>query len=251
MATTIEWTDETWNPVTGCQKVSPGCKHCYAEKFAERFRGTVLPNGKRHPFYNGFDPELRPLRLTQPQAWRSPKMIFVNSMSDLFGEFVPDEYIDQVFDAMRASAHHTYQVLTKRAERLVRWTSARRWLQSATNIWLGVSVEDRTYGLPRIERLQGATAAIRFLSIEPLLEPLGQLDLTQINWVIVGGESGPGARPLEISWVREVRDQCVANRVPFFFKQWGGVRKHRTGRVLDGRTWDDFPRLLTDARLVP
>lgn len=251
MPTTIEWTDETWNPVTGCIKVSPGCKHCYAETFAERFRGAVLPNGKRHPFYNGFDPQLRPSRLAQPQQWRTPKMVFVNSMSDLFGEFVPDDYIEQVFDVMRASAHHTYQVLTKRAERLEQWTRSREWLRRLSYIWLGVSVEDRSYGIPRIQLLRSANAAVRFLSIEPLLERLGELNLTSINWVIVGGESGPGARPLEVSWVREIRDQCISQQVPFFFKQWGGVRKHRTGRVLDGRTWDEFPHVLADAGPVP
>lgn len=237
-ASKIEWTDETWNPVTGCVKISPGCKNCYAEKFAERFRGVA-----GHPYEGGFDPQLRPERLEHPFRWRTPRMVFVNSMSDLFGEFVPDEYIDQVFAVMRRTPQHTYQVLTKRALRMREWTQTCRWLTSATNIWLGVSVEDRKYGLPRIEELRQAVAAIRFLSIEPLLEDVGKLDLTGIDWVIAGGESGPRARPVDIAWVRGIRDQCGEQGVAFFFKQWGGVRKHATGRVLDGRTWDEFPRI--------
>jgi protein gp37 len=178
-------------------------------------------------------------------------MVFVNSMSDLFGEFVPDTYIEQVFEVMRATPRHTYQILTKRADRMVDWTSKRAWLRAATNIWLGVSVEDRKYGVPRIQKLRGINAAVRFLSVEPLLQRLGLLDLAGISWVIVGGESGPHARPLEVTWVREIRDRCLSYDVPFFFKQWGGVRKHRTGRTLDGRTWDEFPRPLIDAGLVP
>ncbi|MBI1852631.1 MAG: phage Gp37/Gp68 family protein [Planctomycetes bacterium] len=241
MGTKIEWTDETWNPVTGCVKVSPGCKHCYAETFAERFRGTVSPGGRLHPFFPGFDPTLRPERLSQPTRWRAPRRVFVNSMSDLFGAFVPDEYLARVFEAMRETPQHTYQVLTKRADRLQSWTEAQPWLSSARHIWLGVSVEDKSFGLPRIDGLRASTAAVRFLSVEPLLESLGPLDLREIDWVIVGGESGPGARPLDRRWVREIRDQCVTAGVAFFFKQWGGVRKHRTGRILDGRTWDEFP----------
>jgi protein gp37 len=241
MPTTIEWTDETWNPVTGCVKVSPGCKHCYAETFAERFRGTIMPNGRLHPFYKGFDPQVRPERLAQPFRWRQPKRVFVNSMSDLFGEFVDDGFLDQVFDVMRDTPQHTYQVLTKRAERLAHWTRRRTWLSGATNIWLGVSVEDRKYGLPRVNALRSATAAVRFLSVEPLLEDLGRFSLRKIDWVIVGGESGPRSRPMEEAWVRGVRDQCVSQGIAFFFKQWGGTRKKWAGRVLDGRTWDEFP----------
>ncbi len=241
MATKIEWTDETWNPVTGCVKVSPGCKHCYAETFAERFRGTVLPSGKPHPFFPGFDPTLRAERLSQPLQWRTPRRVFVNSMSDLFGEFVPDDFLIQVFDVMRRTPQHTYQVLTKRAERMRAWTRNQSWLRGASHIWLGVSVEDRKYGLPRVKHLREATAAVRFLSIEPLLEPLGRIDLRSIDWVIVGGESGAGAREMHPDWVREIRDQCRKAGVAFFFKQWGGVRKHLTGRQLDGRTWDEFP----------
>jgi protein gp37 len=207
MPTTIEWTDETWNPVTGCVKVSPGCKHCYAETFAERFRGVVMPRGRLHAFHNGFDPQLRPERLEQPLAWRAPKRVFVNSMSDLFGEFVPDEYLVRVFEVMRATPRHTYQVLTKRAERLRDWTRTQPWLRTASHIWLGVSVEDERFGLPRLTSLREANAAVRFLSIEPLLEDLGHVDLSGIDWVIVGGESGPGARPMEASWVRSIRAQ--------------------------------------------
>ena len=241
MPTKIEWTDETWNPVTGCVKVSPGCKHCYAETFAERFRGVVNPNGKLHVFHTGFDPTLRPERIEQPFAWSTPRMVFVNSMSDLFGDFVPDKYLAQVFETMRRTPQHTYQVLTKRAERLTEWTATQPWLVDAPNIWLGVSVEDREYGVPRIELLRRATAAVRFLSIEPLLDDVGALNLDNIDWVIVGGESGHHARPMDPAWVRSIRDQCVAAGVAFFFKQWGGVRKSRTGRTLDGRTWDEFP----------
>lgn len=241
MATTIEWTDETWNPVTGCIKVSPGCKHCYAEKFSERFRGTIAPSGRLHPFFNGFDPTLRPERLDHPFGWRSPRRVFVNSMSDLFGEFVPDEFLGQVFDVMRRTPQHTYQILTKRAERLRAWTSGTPWLEEARHVWLGVSVEDRRYGVPRIGELRAAPVATRFLSVEPLLEDLGELDLRQIDWVIVGGESGPRAREMRPEWVREIRDQCRELGVAFFFKQWGGVRKKVTGRTLDGRTWDEFP----------
>lgn len=243
MPTRIEWTDETWNPVTGCVKVSPGCKHCYAETFAERFRGVTMPNGKPHVFQNGFDPELRPDRLTQPERWRESRMVFVNSMSDLFGEFVPEPYVHKVFRVMRTVDRHTYQVLTKRAERMRAWTQGQSWLEEAHHIWLGVSVEDRRYGLPRIDVLREASAGVRFLSIEPLLEDLGRIDLAGIDWVIVGGESGHHARPMHVEWVRSIRDQCGAAGVPFFFKQHGGPQKHRTGRLLDGRTWDELPEV--------
>jgi protein gp37 len=241
MPTKIEWTDETWNPVTGCVKISAGCKHCYAETFAERFRDVVMPNGKLHVFHGGFEPTLRPARIDQPLSWKTPRMVFVNSMSDLFGEFVPDAFLASVFEVMRATPQHTYQVLTKRAGRLESWTQRAPWLSEATHIWLGVSVEDRKYGVPRIARLRGAVAGTRFLSIEPLLEDVGTLDLRAIDWVIVGGESGPRARAMDASWARNVRDQCARAGVAFFFKQWGGIQKHRTGRVLDGRTWDQFP----------
>ena len=252
MPTKIEWTDESWNPVTGCVKVSPGCKHCYAERFAERFRGTVSRDGRRHAFHEGFDPTLRSERLSQPLEWTTPKMVFVNSMSDLFGEFVPDEYIDRVFDVMRRAPRHVFQVLTKRADRMLSWTSSRPWLATTGNIWLGVSVEDRRFGLPRVGRLRRSSAAVRFLSIEPLLEPIGDsLILDKIDWVIVGGESGPRARPLETWWVREIRDRCVTAGVPFFFKQWGGVQKKNAGRLLDGKLWDEFPRVQGETKRVP
>ena len=233
----IEWTDATWNPVRGCTKVSPGCKHCYAETFAERFRG--VPG---HPFGQGFDLRLIPEKLEQPLAWRSPRRIFVNSMSDLFHEGIPDAYIVQVGRVMQAASQHTFQVLTKRAERLRSMLAgALSSVARAPHIWWGVSVEDRQYGLPRVELLRSAPAAVRFLSIEPLLEDLGAFDVAGIDWVIVGGESGPGARPMHPDWVRGIRRACRRARVPFFFKQWGGAQKRRHGRMLDGRTWDEFP----------
>jgi protein gp37 len=234
----IEWTDATWNPVRGCTKISPGCKHCYAETFAERFRGV-----KDHPYEQGFDLRLVPEKLAEPLRWRTPKMIFVNSMSDLFHESVPEGYIEAVAKVMVAAKWHTYQVLTKRSERLQRLLNSRLSLAAVQpHIWWGVSVEDQKYGLPRIDHLQNSSAAVRFLSVEPLLEDVGRLNLTGISWVIVGGESGPGARPMKREWVVSVRDQCRRAKVPFFFKQWGGVRKSSTGRKLDGRTYDEFPR---------
>ncbi|HUK31493.1 MAG TPA: phage Gp37/Gp68 family protein [Candidatus Acidoferrum sp.] len=234
----IEWTDATWNPVRGCTKISPGCKHCYAETFAERFRGV-----KGHPYEQGFDLRLVPEKLGEPLRWRTPKMIFVNSMSDLFHDAVPEEYIVAVARVMVAANWHTYQVLTKRSGRLQRLLNSSLGFAAAqSHIWWGVSVENREYGLPRIKDLQRATAEFRFLSVEPLLEDVGELNLTGIAWVIVGGESGPGARPMEKRWVVSVRDQCRIAGVPFFFKQWGGVRKSTTGRKLDGRTYDGFPQ---------
>lgn len=232
----IEWTDATWNPVTGCTKVSPGCKHCYAETFAERWRGTP-----GHPYEQGFDVRLWPERLTTPLSWKSPRMIFVNSMSDLFQEDVPDEFIGQVFRVMAAASRHTFQVLTKRAERLAVWNSEHSEFWFLPNVWLGVSVENRRFGLPRIPLLKSVRAPVRFLSIEPLLEDLGSFDLQGIDWVIVGGESGRGARPMRAGWATSIRDQCRAAGVPFFFKQWGGVWKKKHGRLLDGRTWDEMP----------
>jgi protein gp37 len=234
----IEWTDATWNPVRGCTKISPGCKHCYAETFAERFRGV-----KGHPYEQGFDLRLVPEKLTEPLAWRSPKLVFVNSMSDLFQGGVSDEYTYFVSLVMATANWHTYQVLTKRSERLRDLLSGRlRFAAEQENIWWGVSVEDRQYGLPRVEHLRQAPAKLRFLSIEPLLEDIGAINLSGISWVIVGGESGPGARPMEKEWVISIRDQCREQRVPFFFKQWGGVRKLKHGRKLDGRTYDEYPR---------
>jgi protein gp37 len=235
----IEWTDATWNPVRGCTKISPGCKHCYAETFAERFRG--VPG---HPYEQGFDLLLVPEKLAEPLRWSRSKMVFVNSMSDLFHDQVPDEYIVAVASVMVRASWHTFQVLTKRSERLRDLLNSKlAFAAGKTNIWWGVSVEDRKYGLPRIGHLQSARAAIRFLSIEPLLEDLGPFDLSGIRWVIVGGESGPGARPMDKRWVRSIRSQCRAGKVPFFFKQWGGVRKGNAGRELDGRTYDEFPSI--------
>jgi protein gp37 len=233
----IEWTDATWNPVRGCTKISDGCKHCYAETFAERFRGV-----KGHPYEQGFDLRLVPEKLAEPLRWRNPKMIFVNSMSDLFHENVSEDYIVAVAKVMVAAKWHTYQVLTKRSDRLRELlNTSLSFAANQKHIWWGVSVENRKYGLPRIQNLQGADAGIRFLSVEPLLEDLGNLDLGRIDWVIVGGESGPGARPMKKEWVVSVRDQCRQSRVPFFFKQWGGVRKSATGRKLNGKTYDEFP----------
>lgn len=234
---TIEWTDATWNPVRGCTKISPGCKHCYAEVFAERFRG--VPG---HPYEQGFELRLVPEKLAEPLRWQTPKMIFVNSMSDLFHDGVPDEYIEAVASVMVKANWHTYQVLTKRSGRMTSLLKSRlRFAAKAAHIWWGVSVENRQYGLPRIDDLRESPASVRFLSVEPLLEGLGRLRLSGIHWVIVGGESGHGARPLKKEWVTSIRDQCSDAGIPFFFKQWGGVRKKRAGRELEGKTYDGFP----------
>ena len=234
---TIEWTDATWNPVRGCTKISPGCKHCYAETFAERFRGV-----RGHPYEQGFDLRIVPEKLGEPLRWRAPKMVFVNSMSDLFHEGVPDDYVYAVAKVMVTANWHTYQVLTKRSERLRELLNSKlRFAASQSHIWWGVSVEDRRYGIPRIKHLRDVDVSVRFLSVEPLLEDIGRLDLNGISWVIVGGESGPGARPMKKEWVVSVRDQCASANVPFFFKQWGGVRKSSFGRELDGYTYDQFP----------
>jgi protein gp37 len=233
----IEWTDATWNPVRGCTKISPGCKHCYAERFAERFRG--VPG---HPFEQGFDLRLVPQKLEEPLRWKRSRRIFVNSMSDLFHDGVPSEFIENVAQVMVRADWHVFQVLTKRAARmrdLLRTTLREAGAQP--HIWWGTSVEDRTYGVPRIAELQDSPALVRFLSVEPLLEDLGTLDLRGISWVIVGGESGPRARPMKREWVVSLLEQCREADVPFFFKQWGGVRKHRTGRELNGRTYDEMP----------
>ena len=235
----IEWTDSTWNPVRGCNKISPGCKHCYAETFAERFRG--VPG---HPYERGFDLRIVPERLSDPLRWSNPRMIFVNSMSDLFHDRVPEDYIKQVCEVMALSPWHIFQVLTKRADRMTSLLSnGLRTFATLQNIWWGVSVENKRHGLPRLKTLRSSPATMRFLSIEPLLEDLGRIDLTGISWVIVGGESGPGARPLDREWVRSIRDQCKRDHVPFFFKQWGGVRKSENGRRLDGRLHNGFPQV--------
>jgi protein gp37 len=235
-ATTIEWTDVTWNPVTGCSKLSAGCDHCYAERFSERFRGTP-----GHPFQAGFDLTLRPERIEQPLKWRQPRMIFVNSMSDLFHKEIPSAFVARVFDTMERAHWHTFQVLTKRSSLMRDFLRRRYGTQRAPkHMWFGVSVEDGTK-TSRIRHLREAPAGIRFLSIEPLIAPIGCIDLTGIDWVIVGGESGPGARPMHIDWVREVRDQCLDRKVAFFFKQWGGLRPKSGGRKLDDKEWNRFP----------
>lgn len=241
----IEWTDATWNPVTGCTKISAGCDHCYAERFAERFRGV---NG--HPFESGFDLTLRPERLEQPLKWRQPRMIFVNSMSDLFHKDVPTDFVERVFVTMEKAHWHTYQVLTKRSPRMRSFVNARyHGGKAPAHIWLGTSLENRSQ-LSRLRHIQEMNASVRFLSIEPMLGPVGKLDLTGIHWVIVGGESGPNFRPIKAEWVEEVRDQCVTADVAFFFKQWGGLRPKSGGRTIDGQTWDDFP-LVHSESVIP
>jgi len=235
--TKIEWTDSTWNPVRGCTKISPGCKHCYAEAFAERFRGV-----KGHAYEQGFDLRLVPEKLFEPFSWTAPSMVFVNSMSDLFHEDVPDEYIIEIVRVMMNANWHTYQVLTKRSERLMRMLDdVLRFATETEHIWWGVSVEDIKYGKPRIDHLRQTSARIKFLSVEPLLEDLEFVDLSDIDWVIVGGESGPGARPMKEEWVRNLLRDCRQYNVPFFFKQWGGVQKKKAGRKLEGQTYDEFP----------
>jgi len=234
----IEWTDASWNPVRGCTKISPGCARCYAETFAERFRGVA-----GHPYEQGFDLRLVAEKLAEPLHWVRSRMIFVNSMSDLFHEDVPAEYIVRVARIMEKANWHTYQVLTKRASRMR--DLLRTDLQFAADlphIWWGVSVENRRHGLPRVDVLRETPAALRFLSIEPLLEDLGPLNLADIDWVIVGGESGPGARPMQQDWVLSIRDQCRVAGIPFFFKQWGGTRKSQAGRTLEGQTHNDMPK---------
>ena len=234
----IEWTDATWNPVTGCSKISPGCKHCYAERLALRLQAMGQKN-----YRNGFEVTLQPQMLELPLRWRSPKRIFVNSMSDLFHDDVPFTYIQEAFSVMARAHWHQYQVLTKRAERLSELSPNLAW---APQIWMGVSVENEHY-LDRVDHLRNTGAHVKFLSLEPLLGPLRKIKLRGIDWVIVGGESGPSARRVDPAWVTEIRDQCVSAGVAFFFKQWGGVQKKRTGRELEGRTWDEMPRVLANS----
>ena len=236
----IEWTESTWNPLTGCNKVSPGCKHCYAERMAGRLKLMGQQN-----YRNGFELTLQPHMLDRPLGWKKPQTVFVNSMSDLFHKDVPSEYILRVFETMREAHWHRFQVLTKRGERLEELASAIQW---PDNVWMGVSVENLKY-TSRIDALRATGAKVRFLSLEPLLGPLPELDLSGIDWVIVGGESGPGARPMEGDWVRDIRDQCLRVRVPFFFKQWGGVNKKAAGRELDGEVWDQMPNVSEYASL--
>lgn len=237
-ASSIEWTEATWNPLTGCNKVSPGCKHCYAERMAKRLQAMGLEK-----YRNGFRLTLHPESLEEPLRWSKPQYIFVNSMSDLFHKDVPLTFIQQIFDVMRRAHWHQFQILTKRAERLLELDSLLAW---PPNVWMGVSVENADYAY-RIDLLRQTRAAIKFLSCEPLLGPLPNMNLNGIHWVIVGGESGPHARPMEQEWVRGIRDQCLKAGVPFFFKQWGGTRKKKTGRLLDNRIWDELPRQLAAA----
>ena len=229
----IEWTEATWNPVTGCSKISPGCKHCYANRLALRLQAIGQYN-----YRNGFQVTLHPHMLEIPLGWKKSRTIFVNSMSDLFHQEVPLEFIQSVFATMRAAFWHRFQVLTKRPERVKILDQQLNW---AENIWMGTSVESRSF-VSRIDQLRETSAHVKFLSLEPLLGTLSGLNLRGIDWGIVGGESGPGARPMNPDWAREIRDQCVSQNIPFFFKQWGGVFKKQTGRVLDGRTWEEFPR---------
>lgn len=236
----IEWTESTWNPVVGCTKVSPGCKNCYAEAMSKRLQAMGVKG-----YENGFELTILPERLNIPLQRKKPTIYFVNSMSDLFHEDVPSDYIEQVFEIVKQSAQHKFQILTKRADRMAAFFDNRL---APENAWLGVSVEDQKYGLPRIDILRGVAAATRFLSVEPLLEDLGSIDLTNIHWVIVGGESGPNARPVRGEWINSIRLQCQQQQVPFFFKQWGqwgedGKRRSKkaNGRILNGRTWDDMP----------
>lgn len=234
--TTIEWTNMTWNPVTGCTKVSQGCKNCYAERMAKRLHAMGSPR-----YAAGFQLTLQPDLIDQPRHWRQPRLVFVNSMSDLFHEQVPLEFIQRVFATMEACSQHTFQILTKRSGRLRELAEFLPW---PSNVWMGVSVEDDRVR-HRVDDLRAIPAAVRFLSCEPLIGSLATLDLSGIHWVIVGGESGPGAREIEPLWVRDIRDQCQRSDVAFFFKQWGGVRKHKTGRKLDEQTYDEFPVLET------
>ena len=230
----IEWTESTWNPVTGCTRISPGCQHCYAERLALRLKAMGQAN-----YRNGFELTLQPHMLERPLHWRKPQRIFVNSMSDLFHQDVPLEYIQQVFDVMNRAHWHQFQVLTKRSDRLLELSPQLNW---ASNIWQGVSVENADY-VYRIDQLRQTGAKVKILSIEPLLGPLpGDLNLKGIDWAIVGGESGPGARPVEESWVMDIQRQCQQAGVSFFFKQWGGVNKKKSGRLLAGRTWDELPK---------
>ncbi len=236
-STQIEWTDSTWNPVTGCSKITAGCDFCYAERFSERFRGV-----DGHPFENGFDLTLRPARLAQPFQWKQPRRIFVNSMSDLFHKEVPTQFVDSVFDTMESANWHTYQVLTKRSSLLVKFLRGRyRERRAPSHIWFGVSVEDEQNSV-RLKHLKSAQASVKFVSFEPLIGSVGRIDLKGIDWAIVGGESGPRSRPMEEKWAIEIRDQCKKDGVAFFFKQWGGIRPKSGGRLLKGCEWNEYPK---------
>lgn len=230
----IEWTESTWNPVTGCTKISPGCANCYAQRMAKRLQAMGQPN-----YVNGFEVTLHPHALEHPLKWKRPRMIFVNSMSDLFHEDIPLDFIKRVFDVMQRADWHTFQVLTKRSERLAELAPVLDWPE---NVWMGVTVENADC-VGRVDNLRNVPAAVRFLSMEPLLSEVGEMNLSGIDWVIVGGESGPGSRPMELEWVQDIRQQCLTADVPFFFKQWGGTNKKKAGRLLDGRVHDAMPRV--------
>ncbi len=229
----IEWTESTWNPLTGCTKISPGCKNCYAERMAKRLQAMGTSNYK-----NGFNLTLHHHLIDQPLSWKKPQMIFVNSMSDLFHEDVPLDFIISIFDTMKKAYWHTFQLLTKRSKRLL---ELNKFLEWPKNVWMGVSVENSDY-IFRIEHLREIDANIKFISFEPLIGPVQEIDLTNIDWVIVGGESGPKARPLKPEWVIDIKNQCLSQRVPFFFKQWGGFNKKKNGRVLEGKVWEQYPK---------
>ncbi len=236
--TSIEWTEATWNPVTGCTKISPGCKNCYAERMAKRLQAMG-----QYRYRNGFDVTLQDDLVDLPRSWKKPRMIFVNSMSDLFHKDIPPSFIQSVFETMNLASQHTFQVLTKRSDRLREINESLVWTD---NIWMGVSVENEDYA-SRIDDLRKTSAQIKFLSLEPLLGSLRNVSFADIDWVIVGGESGPGARPMQESWAIEIRDQCEERDIPFFFKQWGGVNKKKNGRALENRTWDQYPKVNTPA----
>ena len=245
----IEWTQCTWNPVTGCTKISPGCMNCYAERMALRLKAAGSPN-----YANGFHLTLHPHALEIPLRWKQPRTIFVNSMSDLFHKDVPFGFIARIFDVMHQTSRHRFQILTKRSDRLLKLSAklARQTCGGLTwpqNVWMGVTAENSDYVF-RMDDLRQTGAAVKFISFEPLLGPISDIDLEGIDWVIVGGESGPGARPMKPQWATDIRDQCLAAGVPFFFKQWGGVNKKKAGRILDGRTWDNMPSVTQEGVLV-
>ncbi len=237
----IEWTESTWNPVTGCTKISAGCKNCYAERMALRLKAAGSPN-----YANGFKVTLHHHALEIPLRWKQPRTIFVNSMSDLFHKDVPFDFISEIFNVMHRASHHRFQVLTKRSERLLELSPKLSW---PDNIWMGVTVENAESGF-RIDNLRKTDAFIKFISFEPLLSPVSDIDLEGIDWVIVGGESGPGARTMRPQWALDIRDRCLSTDVPFFFKQWGGINKKKSGRILDGRTWDDMPEVIDYPELI-
>lgn len=236
----IEWTESTWNPVTGCTRISPGCKHCYAERMAKRLQAMGQPN-----YVDGFEVRVHPEVFSKPLQWRKPRTVFVNSMSDLFHEAISEGDIQALFEVMRSAHWHVFQILTKRSERLAELSKRLDW---PPNVWMGVTVESKDYRC-RIDDLRRTPAHVKFISFEPLLGAIPKVDLPNIDWIIVGGESGPGARPMEHEWVAELREQALVAHVPFFFKQWGGVRKKRNGRTLDGRTWDEMPSAASDFRV--